>query len=114
MESAYTLTFPAFVAMLGLVAWFLVQRQIKKADEDAAAREKAIDAKFADHVTRMNQHGDRLREAELKLAEKVGREELEKVTDKMTASVEGLRAEWKQDLTTLQTTILAAVSHNRG
>ena len=112
--SDYTLTFPAFIGLLGIGAWFLVQRQIKKSDDESNRAAQAVEARFKDHEVRMNQHGDRLREAELKLAEKINREELEKVSDKMMASVEGLRGEFKADLVTAQNVILAAVGRHGG
>jgi hypothetical protein len=111
--NVYTLTFPAFIGLLGLVAWMLVQRQIKRADDDAAKREASIDAKFKDHEVRMNQHGDRLREAEIALAGKTSREELEKVTEKFTASVENLRNEMRADIQELRTSVLTAISNHK-
>lgn len=112
-SNVYTLTFPALVGLLGLGAWFLIQRQIRKSDEDAAKRDAAIDAKFKDHETRMNQHGDRLRESEIALAGKITREELEKATDKFTVAVENLRSEMKQDIQGLQNVVLAAIKKDR-
>lgn len=112
-SNVYTLTFPAFVALLGGAAWLLVQRQLRRADEDAAKRDAAIDAKFKDHETRMNQHGDRLRESEIALTGKISREELEKATDKFTNAVDNLRSEVKQDIQGLQAVVLAAIKKDR-
>lgn len=111
--SAYSLTFPAFIGLLGLLAWFLVQRQIRKNDLDNEKGATAVEARFKDHETRMNQHGDRLRQAELDLANKISREDLEKATDKFTGAVNDLRAEVKADLLALQTAVLQAISTNR-
>lgn len=112
METGYTLTFSAFVGIFGIVAWFLVQRQIKKSDDESTKKDLAVEARFKDHEVRMNQHGDRLRNAEIELERKTTREELEKVSDRMTNSLDSLRNEVKTDLQNLQTTVLAAFSRN--
>ena len=114
METGYTLTFSAFIAGVGIIAWFLVQRQIKKTDDESTKKDLSVEAKFKDHEVRMNQHGDRLRQAEIELERKTTREELEKVSDRMTSSLDGLRTEVKTDIQNLQSTVLAALSRNHG
>ena len=116
--ASFSVTFPVFLALLvsgvGTLAWWLVQRQINKSDSETEKRDKFIDSKFTDHETRMNQHGDRLRQAEIELERKTTREELEKATDRMFNGLAELRSEIKIDIQQLSSAVLAAVSRSRG
>lgn len=85
--NAYQLTFPVFVGAMILVAWFFIARQIRTQDErdkeDKALALTNLQAWQA-RVDSQLKEGDKEREAmRLALADKLSREELEKIFDEI-------------------------------
>lgn len=103
--NAYTFTFPAFIALCGILAWFFVKRQIDRADKDAEAAAKSVDNRFADQGRRIGENSAMVQDTRLQLANKVGREEIDKVYDKLDA----IKKEWKDDMHELKNDLLIAI-----
>lgn len=101
----YNLTFPAFVGGLILVAWFFIQRSIRIKDEDQKEKDGECKKRMDEHGIRMGQMNDHIQLLELALADKVNREELSKLYDKM----DGFRSEWKADMKDLRLDLLQAI-----
>jgi adenosylmethionine-8-amino-7-oxononanoate aminotransferase len=100
----YTLSFPAFIGLVGALGWFLVQRQITKNDKEAMKDAEAVEAKFKEQGIRIGNLTERLQSVELSMATKVSREELDKIWDKM----DEMKREWKEDLRELKTDLIEA------
>lgn len=100
----YTLSFQAFIGAVGILGWYLVQRQITRNDREATKAAEAVEHKFHEHGQRIGHLSERLQEVEIEMANKVGREELGKLYDKF----EVLKRELKEDLRELKNDLIQA------
>jgi len=103
-SNTYQLTFPVFILAVAAVAWFLFQRQVKKSDTDADAKDAETKAKFKEQGERLGQIEARCHAVELEISTKVGREEL----DKLYARLDEVRRDFREDLRELKSELLEA------
>lgn len=112
--NAYSITFPVFIGLLlagiGSGVWIFIQRQLKKSDEASREATSKVDERFRDQGGRIGALSDQATRLELALANKVGREELDKLYDK----IDDLKREWKEDARDLKMEILAAINGHKG
>lgn len=106
----FNLSFSAFIGICGLVVWFLVQRQIKANDDAAKETAEGIRKKFEEQGQRIGSLDGRIQRAELEMSTKVGREELDKLYDKIDEN----KKEMKEDLKDLKKDLLDAIAHRSG
>jgi hypothetical protein len=108
---AYSITFPAFIgivlASVGSGVWFFIQRQLKKSDEESNFAAIKIADGFKEQGQRIGGLSETVQRLELNLANKIGREEIDKFYDK----IDELKREVKEDSRELKQEILAAIGH---
>lgn len=102
----FNLSFTAFIGLCGLGAWFFFQRQVRLNDKEQTEKDEETKSKFKEQGLRIGALADRCQKLELELSTKVGREELDKLYDK----VDEVRREFKEDLKDLKVDLLAAIN----
>lgn len=102
---SFNLTFTAFIGILGVVAWFFFQRQVKNADKEQNDKDAETRGKFHEQGIRIGALEKECNELRLELAVKVGREEL----DKLYEFVNVLRKDFKEDLKDLKNDLIAVI-----
>lgn len=102
--NAYQLTFPVFILAVAAVAWFMFQRQVRKADTEGELKDSETKLKFKEQGERLGQIEARCHAVELEISTKVGREEL----DKLYARLDDVRRDFKEDLKELKMDLLEA------
>lgn len=107
----YSLSFPAFIGIVGMVGWFLVQRQITKNDKEATADKLGIDEKFKEHGSRLGALSERIQGIDVAMSNKVSREELDKALDRMADKIDSIKLEVKEDLRELKSELISAINH---
>lgn len=112
MDISVSITAIIGLIFTGLVsiAWFLIQRQIAKNDTESDKEAENNKEKFKEQGTRIGAVNDRLQQVELAMANKVGRDELDKIYDKL----DEVKKDWKEDMKELKDELLAALATHKG